>query len=66
MPPKMARQEGPIKRKLRAAKDGAYFTVWAYDNSNIHRAARALGVKIYTRTLAKNHIGVWVEKPRKR
>lgn len=63
MPPKMARQEGPIKRRLRAAKDGAYFTVWAYDNSNIHKAARDIGVKIETRELTKGQFGVWVRKP---
>lgn len=65
IPPKNSRgaPEGPIRRKIRTAKDGGHFLVYMTNSSHIYKAARAVGVKVEIRKLGKNKFGVWVRKP---
>lgn len=62
-PRRYGREEGAIKKTLRAATDGQYFVVTAAGNAHIFKAAKVVGVKVEVRKLDGNKFGVLVKKP---
>lgn len=67
-PRRYGREEGVIKKTLRAAKDSPdkndlYFVVTAAGNAHIFKAAKVVGVKVEVRKLDGNKFGVLVKKP---